>query len=815
MDTIAGIICCLPDCNHVGKDICDLKAHLKGAHYLPLSTKSDGKFICKNIFCNSRYSKFDSFLNHVKSNHLKDGQFHFTRKTLKGPVEGTNQEKLKAPFDFSPLKIEGIISKMVADLRFSTSMTGADLGRCVDGTKQVVAEILGQVRKNITEYLNYKDIELNEIDKLVNTLTFQNTSSQYKTMKGQIAALKKNYHYIDPIQMSFSNTDGSSEATFQYISIIDTLKLVLSNHEVAEYMKNGPTLQDDEFIKCFEDGKTFKNHEFFKKFPNAFGIHLYNDDFLTNNPLGSKTHPHKISVLYFSISNHLPPHLRDFLGNVHVLGLAYAKDVAKYGMNQFLLPFFLDLQKLESDNGVQIKLKNDVHILHATIMSVCADTLAAHEVLGFMSPSAKYFCRFCMMSQTERKECPSEVAPRRTRKLHETHLKLIENDEKARTECGVKHDSILNKSKYFHCTCNWSEDTMHDILCGQGHYDLKLVIYKLIQTYDITVEMLNQRINAFKYGREEIKNKPSATLTTTGIRHVTTDHKLQESAAQMWCLLRIFPFLVADKVPEEDPYLNHIIRLNRINEYLFSPKLKPSNIIQLRDLIHNHIVSFSRLFPEENAINKLHHMDHYAECIENSGPLRHLTCFKYEAKHQLFKKYGAICCNYKNVIVSMANISQMTQCSIWGTNRSEIRMKIEENASAEVTSEIDPKLKEALKMNGLSINDKIKIVSRISYYGVQYATDSFVAIKCDPDNLNMPVFGKIEKIVLSTNEVYLFCKKYNSSFLSELLNSYCINEENEFFCIKIDELCDSKPYSSWSDFSADKRQYICLRHLLF
>lgn len=81
----------------------------------------------------------------------------------------------------------------------------------------------------------------------------------------------------------------------------------------------------------------------------------------------------------------------------------------------------------------------------------------------------------------------------------------------------------------------------------------------------------------------------------------------------MWCLLRVYPFLVADKVPEEDPYLQHIIRLNKINKNVFRPKLKRWNIIQLRQLIQDHIVGFSQLFPEENAINKLHHMDHYAE----------------------------------------------------------------------------------------------------------------------------------------------------------------------------------------------------------
>ena len=152
---------------------------------------------------------------------------------------------------------------------------------------------------------------------------------------------------------------------------------------------------------------------------------------------------------------------------------------------------------------------------------------------------------------------------------------------------------------------------------------------------------MNHRINVFPYGPSEFKNKPSSTLTSDSIRNVSTDHKLQERAAQTWCLLKIFPFLVSDKVPPEDPYLQHIINLNKINEIVFAPKLRSSMLPYLHEIIRHHYEEFRRLFPEEKAINKLHHLTHYPLCIKN-GPLRHLACFKDEAKHAMFKKYGAI-----------------------------------------------------------------------------------------------------------------------------------------------------------------------------
>lgn len=143
------------------------------------------------------------------------------------------------------------------------------------------------------------------------------------------------------------------------------------------------------------------------------------------------------------------------------------------------------------------------------------------------------------------------------------------------------------------------------------------------------------------------------------------------------------------------------------------------------------------------------------QSIEKSGPLRHLTCLKYEAKHQLFKKFGSICCNFKNIIVSATNISQMTQCCMWGTNRPGIRRRLEENASAELITKIDQKMKEALIMKGLPVNENMKILSKIGYYGTQYAIKSFVVFECDPNNFDMPIFGKILKIVLCNKDIHL------------------------------------------------------------
>jgi len=62
-------------------------------------------------------------------------------------------------------------------------------------------------------------------------------------------------------------------------------------------------------------------------------------------------------------------------------------------MKAILKPFLLDLNKLESDDGVTVVHNGANFALRASIAAVCADGMAAHQLLEFLSLAAKYFCR--------------------------------------------------------------------------------------------------------------------------------------------------------------------------------------------------------------------------------------------------------------------------------------------------------------------------------------------------------------------------------------------------------------------------------------
>lgn len=54
---------------------------------------------------------------------------------------------------------------------------------------------------------------------------------------------------------------------------------------------------------------------------------------------------------------------------------------------------------LELEQGVETVFEGHNVELRATLVAVKADTKAAHEVLGFLAPGARHFCRLCMLSR--------------------------------------------------------------------------------------------------------------------------------------------------------------------------------------------------------------------------------------------------------------------------------------------------------------------------------------------------------------------------------------------------------------------------------
>lgn len=355
---------------------------------------------------------------------------------------------------------------------------------------------------------------------------------------------------------------------------------------------------------------------------------------------------------------------------------------------------------------------------------------------------------------------------------------------------------------------------MHDLLEGICHMELKLVLhYHVSEAKYFNLDIFNKRIYSFKYGKSDIKNKPSANFEITSLNNLK-DHKIKQKAMQTWCLMRIFPFLVLDKLPEDDEHLSLISLLNRINEIVFSHKSNIHLLPYLMDLIIEHETLFRRLFPTVNVINKHHHLWHYPLCMLKVGPLRSLWCMRFEAKHHLFKKYGAVCCNFKNLPLSMARIGQICQCAIWSAGKVQEKEVI---LNKSITTSVQyASSRNELKDAGFTDHYHIITSKKAELYGTEYRNGLFVVMfngKIEPHISDFPSFGKIEEIIVINNTLYLWCLQYETLQLNEKLNAYRIERGDKHILINAKSLADFQTFSVWKTFN-DNAQYICLRHVL-
>lgn len=196
-------------------------------------------------------------------------------------------------------------------------------------------------------------------------------------------------------------------------------------------------------------------------------------------------------------------------------------------------------------------------------------------------------------------------------------MKFLEDNnysDASKTATGMKGPCCLNKSKFFHIINNKVFVIMHDILSGVGPMIIKLVTHHyIIKQKLFSCSYFNYRVSMFDYGYLENQNKPSANFTDSML--CRKEHTLSQKAMQMWCLIRAYPFLVSEKINEEDEYLELIRTLIRIMEIVFSPRIHKSEKAYFKRLVHLLIESFKTLFPDVNCINKLHHLLHYFLCL--------------------------------------------------------------------------------------------------------------------------------------------------------------------------------------------------------
>ncbi|KAK3908530.1 Halomucin [Frankliniella fusca] len=321
-------------------------------------------------------------------------------------------------------------------------------------------------------------------------------------------------------------------------------------------------------IRSFLDGTAVKDNPLVEEYPHTIRLTLHADEFNPCNALGAKAGVHKTTEVNMQIQN-LPPEENARLRSIFVLAYAYRQDLPKdTGIDPLLQPIITEMEELESRDGAVISLNGRPYVLRATIVTVAADDLEAHRMCGLLSPSAYRFCTHCLVSRPEMHQNIGAMGELRTKGLHSFHLEELVNQPKkfvARSYGLERKSSLLQVSNYSSFPQAAIKDGMHDILREIGPMEISLALHEFCHKRKLfTVQALNSTLQRFKYGPADSKNKPTPNFTEDSISNQGS-YGLHQSAAQTWCLLWVFPFIMVSlSVPAGDFHLKMVVLLKEI-----------------------------------------------------------------------------------------------------------------------------------------------------------------------------------------------------------------------------------------------------------
>lgn len=587
----------------------------------------------------------------------------------------------------------------------------------------------------------------------------------------------------------------------------------------------------DGIIRSYADSLHCKNHPFINEHENVVQILLFYDELEVANSLGSKTIIHKLGAFFYQIIN-LPPEESSELSSIHLLSLVNADDMKKPGaFKKVLSPFVEDMKKLSSDDGVKMQVEGgEEFVVRAVLVALTADTPAAHDVLGFLAPGARHFCRWCKVSRVEVRENANAVGEMRTVEDHHEDVQRVARQARYSTECGVKCDSPLNDIPYFHCVTNSVFDCFHDLCEGVIPLVLKLVLYEyIVRRKYMSVTELNSRVASFSYGYPDSKNKPSPNFTIEMLSSKRA--KLKQTGSQMWCLMRAIAFILGEKVPLGDEHMELIFTLQDFMNIVFSYQIRQEDLDRLETLIQRHNELFESLFvrvalddeeeeeddidedgeedgdeeaiddpdevvegefdeeegstleeqPQANQsrkktkkpprlkvyiINKLHHLKHYAEMIRQFGNPVRYWCAKFEGRLKIFRQHAAVCCNFKNTPKTMARMFQLSNLK---------------SLIGEKTDEVDHLKGECVQLSrhtehsdlllaaGLKEGDQLLYTNGATLNGEEYRPSLFVNLE---STRRGPQFAIICKVIVSSKKVFLLVKRWQNNGICPRYNAY-------------------------------------------
>lgn len=118
----------------------------------------------------------------------------------------------------------------------------------------------------------------------------------------------------------------------------------------------------------------------------------------------------------------------------------------------------------------------------------------------------------------------------------------------------------------FHATSGYPPYALHDLLEGIVPVEIALCLDVLIRKKYISLQELNHSICCFPYKWSDKTNCPQPIAP-----NFTSRKSVGGNAHENWCLLRMIPLMIGDKVPEDEPAWEVLMALKDVVELVVAP----------------------------------------------------------------------------------------------------------------------------------------------------------------------------------------------------------------------------------------------------
>ncbi|XP_043468352.1 uncharacterized protein LOC122502397 [Leptopilina heterotoma] len=434
-----------------------------------------------------------------------------------------------------------------------------------------------------------------------------------------------------------------------------------------------------------------------------------------------------------------------------------------------------DLKEIEK--GIELPSGQKIY---GGVSAITGDNQAMKWIWGYKeSYSAEYPCQYCLVPLREIQIMTVEDNQRlRSPSTHDEQLTQIEaaaneNERKELSQAyGINRRAPLSQLSGCHPTTTLPPDIDNDLFLGVVPLHLKQFLkhFCLKKEY-LTLKDFNTRIANFDYRFSEKSSKPSPIKPD----HLRGKKKIKQTASQMWTLAVITPFIVFDKINNENSHhLENLIQLLEIIAIVCSPKISMQSLSYLESLIRLYLVTYSNIYKSDlggqiKFTPKQHFLLHYPKCIKIFGPLNNFWTMRFEAKHQYFKRIVQSMRNWKNLPFTFAWKHQFRQSFEWIVS---MENEIESGRKKFVAKSVFP-------FRALFPDDeRLWIVKWIKFNGIKFvANQCYIGVGYEN---RLPVFAELYKIVWMNGDPLFVCKNVQTVEHNKQLMAYEIKTTENF-----------------------------------